>query len=156
MSVMQFVRETRGPVTIDPGWVDINMAPVHRALSEAVVAYLSRRLIDGADDLRFRPYATLAHAHPRDPIGARPPTAIIVSLPVADPDFPLELATDIEYLVEDALEMHCDPVEGLTVDPAARLALSEIADALARQAQRIRTALEVPIAIVPSAAAPGR
>lgn len=116
---------------------DIEPPPCDQTKLKALVAETLNTIFAGTHS---PPRAILARAFVGDPVAEEPPSTLIVSFPLLDPDCPAELHINLEAMVENAIDMHQNR-EGHITDPRARKALEEIADVLDAQAQKLRTAL---------------
>lgn len=117
---------------------DIEPPPCDQTKLKALVAQTLNTIFA---ETHSPPRAILARAFVGDPVAEEPPSTLIASFPLLDPDHPAELHINLEAVVGNAIEMHQNHEERVA-DPRARKALEEIADVLDAQVRKIRKVLQ--------------
>lgn len=115
---------------------DIELEPL-RCLQEIIAQAINSLMVDPF----YPPSAAFACSYIGDDCGNEPPSTLLVTFPLVNPDEPAELRINLEEVVNEVLWMHRYDDGGGGFDPEAREAITAIADMLDAQAQKLRTAL---------------
>lgn len=115
-------------------------------LGRPVLKHFERAVATAIQSLMANPFYPPSAMFPRAYVGtdvakAEPPSTLLVSFPMVNLDEPAELRVDLAAVTDEVLELHCGKDGELVFDPSTRAAVTDIADMLDAQAQKLRAAL---------------
>lgn len=120
---------------INPDDIDLGR-PVLEHVERAVAIAVESLMVDPF----YPPRAMFACSYVGDDSGEEPPSVLLATFPMVNPDEPAELRIDLEAVVNEVIWMHRDD-DGGGFDAEAREAIEAIADMLQAQATKLRSAL---------------